>query len=159
MGGRYILVEGPDGCVAIAFNQEIPQPVIVEPPEEIQTPIVTRFDLDAVKYNKIVQLCFQMALLISLFNLVTSQRIFDVINIIFTIASTFAVHSERPISIALIMGHCMYLITILRTIAFMHRWWDLSYVISYTVLCIISLLTMKKTLGQSFPSQDTLQGV
>ena len=98
-GQRHLVVEGPDGSIAIAFNQEIPPPVLLEPP----TPLLVRVDVVAVKYTKNVQICFEVSLLISLFKLVTSLRIFDVISFIFIIASTIAVHSERPISVVPIL--------------------------------------------------------
>ena len=50
-GCRHLVVEGPDGSVAIAFNQEIPPPVIVELPEEPQTLTRVRFDVVAVNYK------------------------------------------------------------------------------------------------------------
>ena len=143
-GQRHLVVEGPDGSIAIAFNQEIPPPVLLEPP----TPLLVRVDVVAVKYTKNVQICFEVSLLISLVNLVTSQRIFDVINFIFITASTIAVHSERPISIAPISGHMTYLVTILPVIAFSRRWWDLSYIMVCTLLCGTSLMTMKRILIQ-----------
>ena len=143
-GQRHLVVEGPDGSIAIAFNQEIPPPVLLEPP----TPLLVRVDVVAVKYTKNVQICFEVSLLISLVNLVTSLRIFDVINFIFITASTIAVHSERPISAVPIVCQMTYLVTITPVIGYMHMWWDLCYVISYTLLCVLSLLTMKKIVAQ-----------
>jgi hypothetical protein len=147
-GARHLVVEGPDGSVAIAFNQEIPPPVIVELPEEPQTLTRFRFDVVEVKYNKSVQICFRLTLLISFVKLFNLLRIIDIIDFIFIIASTIAVHSERPISIAPISGHGMYLITILPVITFSRRWWDLSYIMVCAVLCGASLTTMNNTLIQ-----------
>jgi hypothetical protein len=143
-GARHLVVEGPDGSVAIAFNQEIPPPVIVEP----QTLTRVRFDVVEVKYNKSVQIGFRLALVISFVKLFNLLRIIDIIDFIFIIASTIAVHSERPISIAPISGHGMYLITILPVITFSRRWWDLSYIMVCAVLCGASLTTMNNTLIQ-----------
>jgi len=143
-GCRHLVVEGPDGSVAIAFNEEIPPPVIVEP----QTVTRFRFDVVAVKYNNIVQICFRLTLLISFVKLFNLLRIIDITDFIFVIASTIAVHSERPVSVAPISGHGMYLLTIFPVFAFMTRWWDLSYIMLCLLLCGASLGTMNNTLIQ-----------
>ena len=143
-GCRHLVVEGPDGSVAIAFNEEIPPPVIVEP----QTVTRVRFDVVAVKYNNIVQIGFRLTLLISFVKLFNFLRIIDITDFIFVIASTIAVHSERPISVAPISGHGMYLLTIFPVIAFMTMWWDLSYIMLCLLLCGASLGTMNNTLIQ-----------
>lgn len=143
-GCRHLVVEGPDGSVAIAFNEEIPPPVIVEP----QTVTRVRFDVVAVKYNNIVQIGFRLTLLISFVKLFNFLRIIDITDFIFVIASTIAVHSERPVSVAPISGHGMYLLTIFPVIAFMTRWWDLSYIMLCLLLCGASLGTMNNTLIQ-----------
>lgn len=143
-GCRHLVVEGPDGSVAIAFNEEIPPPVIVEP----QTVTRFRFDVVAVKYNNIVQICFRLTLFISFVKLFNFLRIIDITDFIFVIASTIAVHSERPVSVAPISGHGMYLLTIFPVFAFMTRWWDLSYIVLCLLLCGASLGTMNNTLIQ-----------
>jgi hypothetical protein len=143
-GCRHLVVEGPDGSVAIAFNEEIPPPVIVEP----QTVTRVRFDVVAVKYNNIVQIGFRLTLLISFVKLFNFLRIIDITDFIFVIASTIAVHSERPVSVAPISGHGMYLLTIFPVIAFMTMWWDLSYIMLCLLLCGASLGTMNNTLIQ-----------
>jgi len=143
-GQRHLVVEGPDGSIAIAFNQEIPPPVLLEPP----TPLLVRVDVVAVKYTKNVQIGFRLALVISFVKLFNLLRIIDITDFIFVIASTIAVHSERPISIAPISGHGVYLLTILPVIAFSRMWWDLSYIMVCALLCLISLLTMKEIVAQ-----------
>ena len=143
-GCRHLVVEGPDGSVAIAFNEEIPPPVIVEP----QTVTRVRFDVVAVKYNNIVQIGFRLTLLISFVKLFNLLRIIDITDFIFVIASTIAVHSERPVSVAPISGHGMYLLTIFPVFVFMTRWWDLSYIMLCLLLCGASLGTMNNTLIQ-----------
>ena len=143
-GCRHLVVEGPDGSVAIAFNEEIPPPVIVEP----QTLATVSFDVVAVNYNNNVQIGFRLALVISFVKLFNLLRIIDIIDFIFVIASTIAVHSERPISIAPISGHGVYLLTILPVIAFSRMWWDLSYIMVCALLCGTSLTTMKRILIQ-----------
>ena len=143
-GCRHLVVEGPDGSVAIAFNEEIPPPVIVEP----QTVTRVRFEVVAVKYNNIVQIGFRLTLLISFVKLFNFLRIIDITDFIFVIASTIAVHSERPVSVAPISGHGMYLLTIFPVFAFMTRWWDLSYIVLCLLLCGASLGTMNNTLIQ-----------
>ena len=147
-GCRHLVVEGPDGSVAIAFNQEIPPPVIVELPEEPQTLTRVSFDVVAVNYNNNVQIGFRLALVISFVKLFNLLRIIDITDFIFVIASTIAVHSERPISIAPISRHGVYLLTILPVIAFSRMWWDLSYIMVCALLCGTSLTTMKRILIQ-----------
>jgi len=143
-GCRHLVVEGPGGSVAIAFNEEIPPPLIVEP----ETLSRFRFDIVAVKYNNIVQIGFRLTLLISFVKLFNFLRIIDITDFIFVIASTIAVHSERPLSIAPISGHGMYLLTIFPVIAFMGMWWDLSYIVLCILLCGASLWTVNNTFIQ-----------
>lgn len=135
---RHVVVEGPDGSVAIAFNEEVSPP---EPQCEILIPsdVVT-----TIEHNKNVQIFFQIASLISLFKLVTLLRIIDVVNFIFITTSTFAVYSKEPIlSSTLLLCHNVYLITVVPSIGFMHMWWDLAYFISCIILCSVAFVTMK----------------
>jgi hypothetical protein len=138
---RHQVVEGPDGSVAIAFNQEISPE---EPPSPPAPTISRSTDVVAVKYNKYIQLSFDCFFLVSLFKLVYLFRIIDIINFIFIILSTFAVHTELPISVAPILGHMVYAVTIAPVYCFISGWLDFAYLVTCIILCSTSILTAEK---------------
>lgn len=134
---RYVVVEGPDGSLAIAFNQEVQH-------LESQAQMSSHDNIVTIEYNKNVQITFEIYTVISLFKLVSSRGIFDVINFIFITTSTYAVHSEKPVYISFLIIHIMYSLMVVPTLGFMHMWWDLVYSIGCIILCSASLLTMKR---------------
>ena len=77
-GARHLVVEEPDGSVAIAFNQEVPPP---EPPPESPTVRTrTRIRISGIKFCERGKMAVIMMFYMSLFLLTVFFRIIDIIN-------------------------------------------------------------------------------
>ena len=77
-GARHLVVEEPDGSVAIAFNQEVPPP---EPPPESPTVRTrTRIRISGIKFCERGKVAVIMMFYMSLFLLTVFFRIIDIIN-------------------------------------------------------------------------------
>ena len=75
---RHLVVEKPDGSVAIAFNQEVPPPEPPEPPPEIIRPRShVRFLLE---YHPVARALAYIFVLASGINLALYTRTIDIIN-------------------------------------------------------------------------------
>ena len=138
---KFVVVETPDGSLRIGVDESIEtSPPLVEPVQEPE-PIP---GVAEVKYNKNMRIAFEVIFLISIYNLVIFSRIIDIINLVFIISSTIAIHSKKPVSIAPLLGHAMYLLTISPSLGFMSRWRDLIYNAGCFITCIVSVLSIEK---------------
>jgi hypothetical protein len=148
---RFIVVETPDGSISVGINESIEAPPpLTEPVPE--TPIESPPDtFEVIKYNKNVKLIFHILLLISIYNLVTFCRIFDIQNVIFVTSSTIAVQSIKPISIAMLVGHVMYSLTTAPVYLVTHKWFDFVYIMICLITCVISLTTLQNSLCYRLP--------
>ena len=137
---KFVVVETPDGSLRIGVDESIEtSPPLVEPVQEPE-PIPGVVE---VKYNKNMRIAFEVIFLISIYNLVIFSRIIDIINLVFIISSTIAIHSKKPVSIAPLLGHAMYLLTISPSLGFMSRWRDLIYNAGCFITCIVSVLSIE----------------
>ena len=134
---KFVVVETPDGSLRIGVDESIEtSPPLVEPPIDP--------DVVMVKYNKNVRIAFEVILLMSIYNIVRLSRIIDIVNLVFIISSTIAIHSKRPVSIAPLMGHAVYAVTTVPPLGMEHMWWDFSYAITCFLTCTVSILTIEK---------------
>ncbi len=137
---KFVVVEIPDGSLRIGVNESIEtSPPLVEPVQEPE-PIPGVVE---VKYNKNMRIAFEVIFLISIYNLVIFSRIIDIINLVFIISSTIAIHSKKPVSIAPLLGHAMYLLSISSSLVFTSRWRDLIYNAGCFITCIVSVLSIE----------------
>ena len=97
---RHLVVEKPDGSVAIAFNQEVPPP---EPPPEIIRPR-PRFRL-LLEYHPVARALAYIFVLASGINLALYMRTIDIINFVLIVFTTGALHSNDSASIAVVVFH------------------------------------------------------
>ena len=97
---RHLVVEKPDGSVAIAFNQEVPPP---EPPPEIIRPR-PRFRL-LLEYHPVARALAYIFVLASGINLALYTRTIDIINFVLIVSTTGAIHTEYQASIAVVVFH------------------------------------------------------
>ena len=86
---RHLVVEKPDGSVAIAFNQEVPPP---EPPPEIIRPR-PRFRL-LLEYHPVARALAYIFVLASGINLALYTRTIDIINFVLIVSTTGALHTD-----------------------------------------------------------------
>jgi len=100
MGGeRHVVIEKPDGSVAIAFNEEVPPP---PPLEIIQLP--PRFRL-SIEYHPVVRGLAYIFVISSGINLALFRRPIDIINFVLIVSTTGALHSEHSASIGVVVLH------------------------------------------------------
>ena len=134
---KFVVVETPDGSLRIGVDESIEtSPPLVEPPID--------HDVVVVKYNQNVRIAFEVIFLMSIYNIVRLSRIIDIVNLVFIISSTIAIHSERPVSVAPLMGHAVYAVTTVTPLGMEHMWWDFSYAVACFLTCAVSVLTIEK---------------
>ena len=102
-GERHVVIEKPDGSMAIAFNQEIPPPPPPPPPPEIirQRP---RFRF-SIEYHPVIRGLAYIFVISSGINLALFRRLIDIINFVLIVSTTGALHSEHSASIIAIVLH------------------------------------------------------
>ena len=101
MGGeRHVVIEKPDGSVAIAFNEEVPPP---PPPLEI-IQLRPRFRY-SIEYHPVVRGLAYIFVISSAINLALFRRLIDIINFVLIVSTTGALHSEHSASIGAVVLH------------------------------------------------------
>ena len=100
---RHLVVEEPDGSVAIAFNQEVAAPP-PPPPEMIRLRPRPRFRL-LLEYHPVARALAYIFVLASGINLALFMRIIDNINFVLIVSTTGAIHTEYQASIAVVVFH------------------------------------------------------
>jgi hypothetical protein len=101
---RHLVVEKPDGSVAIAFNQEVPPPEPPEPPEPPPEIIRPRFRL-SLEYHPVARAMAYIFVLASGINLALYMRTIDIINFVLIVFTTGALHSNDSASITVVVFH------------------------------------------------------
>jgi hypothetical protein len=96
---RHLVVERPDGSVAIAFNEEVPPPEPPEPPPEmIRVRPQQRFRF-SIEYHPVARALAYIFVISSGINLALFRRIIDIINFVLIVSTTGALHTEHSASI------------------------------------------------------------
>lgn len=130
---RHLVVEEPDGSVAIAFNEDVP-------PEPPRTRVFHR--VIGVKYNSTAKLMSYGLFFSSVFCLMYLDRIIDAINTLLICATTMAIHTEnRPYSIIVPTTHGTIALLMIFPFAVLHMWGQVAYQVGCVVLCGFSVRT------------------
>ena len=137
---RHLVVEEPDGSVAIAFNQEVPPP---EPPPEIIRPR-PRFRL-LLEYHPVARALAYIFVLASGINLALYMRTIDIINFVLIVFTTGALHSNDSASITVIVFHgtCAGLMVV--PFCVLRMWEQAIYQFSIAMMCMIAFNTCTQT--------------
>ena len=108
-GERHVVIEKPDGSVAIAFNEEVPPP---PPPLEI-IQLRPRFRF-SIEYHPVVRGLAYIFVISSGINLALFRRLIDIINFVLIVSTTGALHSEHSASIIAVVLHgtCAWLMVV-----------------------------------------------
>ena len=133
---RHLVVEKPDGSVAIAFNQEIPPP---EPPPEIIQPR-PRFRL-LLEYHPVARALAYIFVLASGINLALFMRIIDNINFVLIVSTTGALHTEHSASITVIVFHGTCAGLMIVPFCVLRMWEQAIYQFSIAMMCITAFNT------------------
>ena len=135
---RHLVVEEPDGSVAIAFNQEVPPP---EPPPEIIRP---RFRL-LLEYHPVARALAYIFVFASGINLALYMRTIDIINFVLIVFTTGALHSNDSESITVIVFHgtCAGLMVV--PFCVLRMWEQAIYQFSNAMMCMTAFNTCTQT--------------
>ena len=133
---RHMVVEKPDGSVAIAFNQEVPPP---EPPPEIIQPR-PRFRL-LLEYHPVARALAYIFVLASGVNLALYTRTIDIINFALIVSTTGAIHTEYQASITVVVFHGTCAGLMIVPFCVLRMWEQAIFQFSVTVMCLTAFNT------------------
>ena len=139
---RHMVVEKPDGSVAIAFNQEIPPPEPPEPPEpppEIVR-VRPRFRV-LLEYHPVARALAYIFVLGSGVNLALYTRTIDIINFVLIVSTTGALHTEHSASIAVVVFHGTCAGLMIVPFCVLRMWEQAIFQFSVTVMCLTAFNT------------------
>ena len=133
---RHLVVEKPDGSVAIAFNEEVPPP---EPPPEIIQPR-PRFRL-LLEYHPVARALAYIFVLASGINLALYMRTIDIINFVLIVFTTGALHSNDSASITVIVFHGTCAGLMIVPFCVLRMWEQAIYQFSIAMMCFTAFNT------------------
>tara|TARA_B000000437_G_scaffold40893_1_gene28260 strand:- start:1289 stop:1744 length:456 start_codon:yes stop_codon:yes gene_type:complete len=138
-GERHVVIEKPDGSMAIAFNQEIPPPPPPPPPPEIirQRP---RFRF-SIEYHPVIRGLAYIFVISSGINLALFRRLIDIINFVLIVSTTGALHTEHSASIIAVVLHgtCAGLMVV--PLCVLRMWEQAIFQFSVGVMCLAAFNT------------------
>ena len=140
---RHLVVEEPDGSVAIAFNQEVPPPEPPEPPPEIIRPR-PRFKI-LLEYHPVVRALAYIFVIASGINLALFMRTIDIINFALIVFTTGALHTEDSASIGIIIFHGTSAGLMIVPFCVLRMWEQAIYQFSIAMICITAFNTCTQT--------------
>lgn len=138
---RHLVVEKPDGSVAIAFNQEVPPPEPPEPPPEmIRVRPQQRFRF-LIEYHPVVRALAYIFVISSGINLALFRRIIDIINFVLIVSTTGALHTEHSASITVVVFHGTCAGLMIVPFCVLRMWEQAIFQFSVTVMCLTAFNT------------------
>ena len=145
---RHLVVEEPDGSVAIAFNQEVPPPEPPEPPPEmiILRP-QPRFRF-LIEYHPVARALAYIFTIASGINLALFGRTIDIINFALIVSTTGALHTEHSASITVIVFHGTCAGLMIVPFCVLRMWEQAIYQFSIAMMCITAFNTCTRLAEQ-----------
>ena len=136
---RHLVVEEPDGSVAIAFNQEVAAPP--PPPREmIRLRPRPRFRL-LLEYHPVARALAYIFVLASGINLALYTRTIDIINFVLIVFTTGALHSNDSATIAVVIFHGTCAGLMIVPFCVLRMWEQAIYQFSIAMMCITAFNT------------------
>jgi hypothetical protein len=135
---RHLVVEKPDGSVAIAFNQEVPPPE--PPPEMIRVRPQQRFRF-LIEYHPVARALAYIFVIASGVNLALYTRTIDIINFVLIVSTTGAVHTEHSASITVVVFHGTCAGLMIVPFCVLRMWEQAIFQFSVTVMCLTAFNT------------------
>ena len=149
---RHLVVEKPDGSVAIAFNQEVPPPEPPEPPPEmIRVRPQPRFRF-SIEYHPVARALAYIFVLASGTNLALFMRTIDIINFVLIVSTTGALHTEHSASIGIVVFHGTCAGLMIVPFCVLRMWEQAIFQFSVALMCFTAFNTYTQTLEQSTSS-------
>ena len=143
---RHLVVEKPDGSVAIAFNQEVPPPEPPEPPPEIIRPR-PRFRL-LLEYHPVARAMAYIFVLASGINLALYTRTIDIINFVLIVFTTGALHSNDSASITVVVFHGTCAGLMIVPFCVLRMWEQAIFQFSVAMMCFTAFNTCNQIAEQ-----------
>ena len=142
---RHLVVEEPDGSVAIAFNEEVAAPPPPLPPPEMYGPRPRRRLRFLIEYHPVVRGLSYIFIISSGINLALFMRTIDIINFALIVFTTGALHTEDSASIGIIVFHgtCAGLMVV--PFCVLRMWEQAIYQFSIAIMCITAFNTCTQT--------------
>ena len=145
---RHLVVEKPDGSVAIAFNEEVPPPEPPEPPPEIiRVRPQQRFRF-LIEYHPVARALAYIFVLASGINLALYMRTIDIINFVLIVFTTGALHTEHSASIGIVVFHGTTAGLMIVPFCVLRMWEQAIFQFSVTVMCITAFNTCNQIAEQ-----------
>ena len=141
---RHMVVEKPDGSVAIAFNQEVPPPEPPEPPFEMIRP---RFRL-LLEYHPVARALAYIFVIASGINLALFTRTIDIINFVLIVSTTGALHTEYQASIAVVVFHGTCAGLMIVPFCVLRMWEQSIFQFSVALMCVTAFNTCNQIAEQ-----------
>jgi hypothetical protein len=135
---RHLVVEKPDGSVAIAFNQEVPP--LEPPPEMIRVRPQQRFRF-LIEYHPVARALAYIFVIASGVNLALYTRTIDIINFVLIVSTTGAVHTEHSASITVVVFHGTCAGLMIVPFCVLRMWEQAIFQFSVTVMCLTAFNT------------------
>jgi hypothetical protein len=132
---RHLVVQEPDGSVAIAFNPEVPPPPDSAPLPEVVQQVVR------IKYTLATQFACIVLFATCIIQIFLYKRGVDVLNMVFIGTTTIAVFSERPSSAAWITAHGFTAGLLSIITAAMFLWNFAVYQLACWSVCVMAIVT------------------
>lgn len=136
---RHLVVERPDGSVAIAFNEDVPPPEL--PPEPSTTPPEIR--ITGIKFCERGKVVTGMFFYISLFILTSFLRLIDIINAILMFMTFMVVITGHSYATVQIVVHGIASMLIFVPLMVFHMWFVAAYQLCVVWLCLYLQLTFE----------------
>ena len=136
---RHLVVEGPSGELAIAFNQDVPPPEPPPEPPAMRTSIHIT-GLSFCEKGKAVTCIF---FYISIFMLTWFFRVVDIVNACFMFTTFMLVVTGWPIATYHIVVHGILSIMAFVPLAVIDMWGTSIYQLGVAVLCMYLNFTSK----------------
>jgi len=143
---RHLVVEEPDGSVAIAFNEEVAAPT-PPPPEMITLRPQPRLRF-LIEYHPVVRGLSYIFLISSGINLALFMRTIDIINFMLIVSTTGALHTEHSASIGIIVFHGTCAGLMIVPFCVLRMWEQAIFQFSVTVMCLTAFNTCNQIAEQ-----------
>ena len=145
---RHLVVEKPDGSVAIAFNQEVPPPEPPPtPPEMIRVRPQQRFRF-LIEYHPVARALAYIFVIASGINLALFMRTIDIINFVLIVSTTGALHTEHSASITVVVFHGTCAGIMIVPFCVLRMWEQAIYQFSIAMMCVTAFNTCNQIAEQ-----------
>ena len=147
---RHMVVEKPDGSVAIAFNQEVPPPEpppTPTPPEMIRVRPQQRFRF-LIEYHPVARALAYIFVIASGINLALFMRTIDIINFVLIVSTTGALHTEHSASITVVVFHGTCAGLMIVPFCVLRMWEQSIFQFSVALMCVTAFNTCNQIAEQ-----------